>query len=506
MAPILLYHTKVTRCVLFLRRIVIEREIWLRRVLSRLATLLRLFIAVLVINCGTLGPVFGFSQRLGQSHMEKVAADLFHPSQAKLVEDLSPEESGSLDERFANGLIYFYDGDYHAALAVFAELQKGVDSDRFHYLSALCHYRLGDVAVARRELTSLLEKDPHHHAARVALMELYARSGNAAEAAAQLQYLEDGSIEDNYRMMLDQLEFRTDQQPEESLLYLSVSQSLRWDSNINAGPGKPTITAPDGTVFLLDKEDRAIGDWATTTFLYGWYRYNPASHASLFWDTSASVYHLHHFEYDEYDYTDLRISTGPVWKIPSCFFGLPAGYRKSLEHGNAYSRDVFIEPVFKYTFNNRWAINSTFYYGGRSYAEPVNDGLDKAIRRIDLQPILTLHNTSISAGVGWLSASAHDQFFSYHGVEAYLKASHQWTDRTRMSVGYKHRLTQYQGSYTGWFEKREDETNSIHASVTHNIGKHWSLGASASWSRNHTNTELFEYERFTAGLNVIFKF
>jgi len=471
-----------------------------------LTRLFKLSIAVLIIHLCTMGPIFSYGQEPVQSQMKPAAAGSDHHTQTKAIEQLSTEERRSVDARLAQGLTHFYDGNFEGALKVFSELQRIVSNDRLDYLSARSQMGIGNGAVANSMLTDLLDQNPEHDEARVALIKWYADSGDVAAIAEQMQYLEDGSLEDDYRVLLDQFKRRIAQRSKDARHYLSISQGLLWDSNINAAPDKSEITAPDGTVFYLDEDSRAISDWASTTYLYGWYRYDPASLASLYWDTSASLYHLHYFEHDEYDWTDLRISTGPVLSKSSFYLSLPAGYRKSFEHGNAYSDDIFFQPVFKYTLNHRWAIKSAFYYGDRSHADQANDVLNKVIRRVDLQPILSIHKTSISGGVGWFSASARDSFYNYHGVEAYLYARHGWSDRTSMSLGYTHRQTYYQGIYTGWFNKRNDVSNSLYASMTHTMGKHVSLVASIGWSDNQSNTELFEYQRWTSGLNITFKF
>ena len=132
--------------------------------------------------------------------------------------------------------------------------------------------------------------------------------------------------------------------------------------------------------------------------------------------------------------------------------------------------------------------------------------MDKVIRRFDVQPILTIQATSISAGIGWMNATAEDSFFSYHGVETSLSVTHECTQSTRTSFGFKHRRTQYSGIYNGWLDRRVEATNTIHTSLTHEINQHWALDASLNWSENRSNTKLFDYERYTAGLKIVFNF
>lgn len=451
-------------------------------------------------------PVFGSDSQMGESPLLLAASDKQLNSNGNDMVTLAPEQAVAADAIFADGLTLFYDGAFKSALERFQKLQVDFHDTRFAYLAALCQYRMGEVDTARQAFIDLLEKDPNHHRARMALFELYAENGDNLAAARQARHLESSSMEEEYQILLDRLKMRRHQKPDKSRLYIAIAQGICWNSNINAGSDKTEVIAPDGTTYDLDEKDRAKGDWASTSHLYGWYRYDPKACPTLFWDSAVSIYHVHYFEHNEFNYSNMRLRTGPVWKRDAYLYSLPAGYRSAMVDGRIDSQDFFINPAVQYTINKRWAMRSTLYIGDRSYEDVEDTASDKRIRRIDLQPSFKFKGTMISVTAGLLDADAHDTHLSYRGVEAGLYARHRFTKQTSISVRYKHRVKNYRGTYTGWFDERQDVKNSAHASIVRKIGKNNTLGASISWSDNNSNTELFEYEKYTAGINVTLKF
>lgn len=422
------------------------------------------------------------------------------------IGELTPSLTAAADDIYADGLTFFYDGAFKSALDQFQKMEVNHQDTRVAYFTALCQYRLGAIKTAKQTFLDLLEKDPDHHRARMALFELYAGTGDIAAATRQSQYLDSAFIEDDHEILLDRLKMMRHVKPAKTRYNIVIAQGIRWNSNINAGSDQSEIIAPDGRIYRIDDKDRELDDWGTTTHLYGWYRHDPQAYRNLFWDTAASLYHVHYFEHNEYNYTNIRLKSGPVLRKDAFSFRLPAGYQATLDDGRLDSHEFFIKPAVKYTLNKRWAMSGTFFFGDRTYDDGADAGSDKSIYRFRVQPILKLSDTLISATAGLLDADAKDNQLSYRGVEAGLYARHRLTKQMSISFRYKHRVKKYQGVVPGWFDRRQDVKNSLHASVIRKIGEHSSLGASISWLKNNSNTALFEYEKYTAGVNLALKF
>ncbi|MCP4748870.1 MAG: hypothetical protein GY874_22470 [Desulfobacteraceae bacterium] len=428
--------------------------------------------------------------------------------QLPLFNEIEPDAQKAVNEQYATGIIYYYDGNYQSALQIFLNIQQIVRDIEPFYWAALCKYRLGDTKGPKNDFKKILATYSDDYLAQKGPSEISAKNEIIVSENLDKLKLMDELIEERLHILRNNSK---DRQFEEKKMrfhhYLLLNHEIRLDNNINAGQDKSEILSPKGARYSFDEKEQALSDWGTTTYLYYWLRYTPQEYKSYLWDTFATIYHSHYFTYNEYDSFTLRLKTGPRWKRKNSLFGFPAGYLVHLSDYNSDYGELFINPYYKFIFNSEAAIESSIYFGNRSYAQEMDQGRDRLISHVELKPIFQFNDkkTRLSAALRFLNASADDFGYSYQGTSIILTASQKITEKTKFSLRYRYRIKEYESAFTGWDEKRKDTTDSLHLLVEYKFNTKLALRAVTGWTKNHSNIQIFEYDRLTVGIGLAFE-
>ncbi|MGI6657521.1 MAG: porin family protein [Desulfobulbus sp.] len=425
-------------------------------------------------------------------------------TKAATVTKLSPEKLERVSQRYAEGMTLLYDGKIQEALRIFRKLREVVDVPEIVLREAECRSQLGDVEEARRLLTKLLGEHPEHSEAKALLASL-ARVSDAGESLALA-----GKGERPPRKAGQVARGAQGEEKERQRLrtYSSLRQDIFWDSNINAAPDRSEITSPTGNTYVLSEKNRELDDWASQTFLYGWLSYDLGAPGRFFLEGSSSFYHLHYFEHDEYDASQWRINLGPVWRGQKTVMRLDGGYRLYFDDGSRGYEEFSIDPSLTLRISPRMRVQLETSWAHRSHEEARHNDLDRDSFRASLIPSFYFDEgkTRLYFSLSGLDVDADNDHFDYQGAEFGLGVSRRINTKLLASLDYERRQIKYERTYSGWLVDREDDRDLLRFSLRYDITERLALGASFSWTDNDSNVELYDYERYTTGINAQFRF
>ena len=421
---------------------------------------------------------------------------------------MTPIEIEALDKKLAQALTLFYDREYARALPFFREISEKLETMDIMFWSATCAYRGGDPGSAIKKYNEMLDIDPRLYRVRLELATAYFSVGKYDLARQQLEIVRDAKPPESVRANIEKLILAIDEKTKKFFPSIQFSLGIQHDSNVSAGPDRETVGVPGGGSLTLAETQKEVSDWVTVTNLSGALLCDPAGQKGLMWDTTGSFYQTHCFEHYKFDFTHLRITSGPWWVWTSSVLKLPAAYARNIyEHEELF--DTFdVSPSYEYFFTRNLSLRGMFSYSHDSYEPSDSHGQNNINRIWEINPNFYFNNRNdiISIYVSGENRNAKDDRYSFDGINVAASYFRRFSCDTELLVRYKYSDRDYKAPELLWPDDREEDRNNLYVAVSQNFRKHYFASVYFNWIDNDSNTALYDYDKTIYGLNVGFKF
>ena len=426
----------------------------------------------------------------------------------KKLKKMTPEEVKELDRKLAEALTLFYDMEYARALPIFREISEKVETMDIMFWSATCAYRSGDVDSAIKKYKEMLDVDPNLHRARLELATAYYSSGKYNDARRELETVLDASPPEAVRMKLEKLIANIDKKTKKLFPSVRFSQGIQWDSNVNVAPDRDTIGVPIGGTLTLRGTQKEVDDWASVTNLSGNLLYDPGDHNGFMWNSTGSFYQTHNFDHHKFDFTNMRVSSGPWWAGKRSVFKLPVAYAKNIyEHDRLY--DTFdVRPSYEYFFSKKFSLKGMFTYSRDRYHQDGDYGQDNHTYVYEINPNIYFNDRRdiISVYLSRERRNAKDNRYGYRGFNIAVSYFKRFSWDMEFFIRYKYTDLDYEDPAILWINDRKDDRNNIYAVLSQNFWKHYFASVYFNWIDNDSNTAVYDYNKMICGMSMGFKF
>lgn len=395
--------------------------------------------------------------------------------------------------------------------AVMAQESSSVGADEIQqkFQSALELRAGGDLYGAIEALNTILISQPNLHRARLELAVTYYRAAQFSKSVDLAREVMDNpetpeTVKETVQLFLDQVEA------------LKVAESERrhsfsggfgigggYDDNVNAGPSSEVFDI-DGSILSLAPGSSPQTD-AFMTFsgnLNHSYRM-PGSvdlgerPVMAFWQSSASVYRR---EYqDEHKYT-VDVISGSTGLALISRTNWRAKVNLQMDHirleDDSLAVYTSINPSWTYNdgAGNEYTVRGQWLY--RDYKQSADTdreghrtagGFDYA-HRFDNSVVL-------QAGVTVAEQRAREEDQEFSAYDGYISAFVPTWERGNFYARAAYKHTDYEGRVVLFDKGREEREQRYVLGLTHSFNDGWTAGLNYTYTDNHSNIDIYEYDR-----------
>ncbi len=378
---------------------------------------------------------------------------------------------------------------------------------------------------AIRAFSSILDRNPELHRARLELALAYYRSMRYQEAEKLAkQVLDDPATPPEVRVtilaFLAQVKRDSERFGQKHDFTPFISAGIMHDSNANVGPSSQFLRIGDVTLTLdyasLGQSDNAYVFNAGVDHLY-----QPGRHVDigettgmLVWQTGASIYLREYHRLSDFDLGIVSVSTGPAVL-------LLRHWRASLQlqsdyltlGGGALGWFNSLTPSITWQFANG-ELAWDAIYTDRRYRRSADQDREGGYAATGLTLGHYLNNRKIAATAGarLVNFDADDDQYSYYGYQLTLGASVDTWPNATVYARARFSDFDYDDPDATFLKTRNEREYRTTIGVTHeykgkdDLLKNWLLNL--FWERTHgdSNIAAYTYERYQLMLNLSRRF
>jgi len=418
---------------------------------------------------------------------------------------MSTEEIEVLDNRLYEALILYYDRKFAAALPIFREIAGKVETMDIMFWIGTSAMKVGQTQLAIQNFKKMLAIDPQMHRVRLELAATYFSMGRHEDARRELAIVQAASpppgVQKNIAKLLGAIEERS----KKLFWNLRMSQGYLWDDNISSGPEREGYEAlgitPSATSLKLRDE-------AAVTNLSGNVLYDFGESKGLMWNTAATFYNKAYFDYSQFNYLVVDVTTGPWLAGRRDILKIPFGYTQSEYGSDRLSYYFHVDPNYEHHFSQYFSLKGLYSFSNEIYNEDSRSDLDNKKHRYELEPSLYFDNRKhiLSATAGYENHNAESDLYSY--ADPYFAFSYfaRFPTNTELFLRYHWSQRNYKDKPPFLFNPlnrfRDDKRNSITAVISQGFLKYFFASFSFYYIENDSNLELYDYDKTTYTLSV----
>ena len=425
------------------------------------------------------------------------------------LKKMTAEEVEELDQKLADALTLFYDREYARALPIFRGVSQVVETMDIMFWYATCAYKAGEAEEAVRKFKEMLDIDPNLHRVRLELATSYYVTGKYDLARDQLENVLQAQPPESVKRNIQKLMASIDAKTKKVFTNVRFSQSIQRDTNVSAGPDRSSIGVPGGGTLLLSQTQGKLKDWVTVSNLAGNILYDLGETQGVMWNTTYSFYNTHNTKYHQFDFTHLRASTG-LWLVgKKSVFKAPVAFAKNwYEHDQLYDTFDF-SPSYEYFYTRDLSLKGTFYYSRDSYDTREKSTQDNINRIWEFNPNFYFNNRNdiLSFYISDENLNANSLTYTYNAVNMAVSYFKRFPTRDlELYARYKYSDRNYQAPTLLWTANREDDRHNFYMVLSRNFLKNYFASVYFNWSKNDSNTDIYDFTKEIYGLSLGFKF
>jgi hypothetical protein len=276
-----------------------------------------------------------------------------------------------------------------------------------------------------------------------------------------------------------------------------------WDDNINSGPELDTYQVLGGTL-TPDRMTAALRDEAAVSSVAGNLLFDLGDSKGLMWNTALSFYNKAHFDFSQFDFLSVDISTGPWWVGHRDIFKIPVGYTEREYGSDRLSYMLHVDPEYEHHFNQYFSLRGLYSYSAENFYFTSRSSLDNDRYRFELTPTFYLDNRrhvfSISAGYDNLDADGDRN--TYDGPYCSLSYFTKFPTKTELFLQYQWAKKDFEDKPLLYDKYREDERQGVTAVLSQGFMKYYYASFAFTYTDNDSSTDIFDYERTSYTLSL----
>ena len=424
------------------------------------------------------------------------------------LEKMSPEEIEALDKKLAEALILYYDRDYARALPIFREIASHVETMDIMFWIAVSSFRAGDAESAIKKFKEMLAIDPNLPRVRLELATVYFWTGQYDLARQELKRVLETNPPESVKMNIERLQAAVDEKTKKLFPHVRLSGAFYYDSNVSTGPDRATVGVPGGGTIFLGTSQTALSDTVFALDFAGNALYDLQERGGLMWNTEGYFYQTHDTDLTQFDFSNIRVTTGPWWVGKQGVLKIPVAYVHNIFGQEPLFDTVYISPSYEHFFSKTFSVRTVFTYSSDSYDQTYLEGQDNINRIWTFNPNIYLNNRKdlISVEISYENKDANQSRWSYDaldiGVSYYSKFKRAW----EFFTSYKYFDRNYKGPAPLWPYNRQDSRQNFYMVLSRDIRKHLTASAFFNYIDNNTNTDLYDFDKTIIGVNLGFKY
>jgi len=424
------------------------------------------------------------------------------------LKEMSPEDVEALDKRLAEALMLYYDRDYARALPIFREISAQVETMDIMFWFAISAFRSGDPESAIRKFKEMLAIDPGLSRVRLELATAYIGTGQYDLARQELEEVLESSPPESVRKNIEKLQAVLDSKTRKLFPHARLSTGIQYDSNVSTGPDRETVGVPGGGTIRLGSSQKALSDTVFVLDFAGNALYDLKDRGGLMWNTEGSFYQTHNFDFHQFDFTNLRVTTGPWYAGKKGILKIPVAFAHNVFGHDPLFDTVYIRPSYEHFFSKKISLRGVFTYASESYDQAFRKGLDNINRIFTFNPNFYLNNRRdlVSVDLTYENKNANAIQWSYNalnfGVSYYSRFRKAW----EFFASYRYFDRDYKGPAPLWSYHREDTRHNFYSVLSRDIRKHLTASVYFNWIENDSNADLYDFDKTILGFNLGVKF
>lgn len=433
----------------------------------------------------------------------------------------NPEKLAAMDEKLAEALILYYDGQYSKALPIFNEIAKDMETTDVMWWIGTSAMNTGNLEMAVKKFKEMLAIDPNLHRVRLELAAAYFQLGRYEEANKELMIVKASNPPPAVQANIDRMLAATKEQQKKLTLGFRFAMGYMWDNNVSAGPSNQTLSAGTGFTFTLADDVSKVRDEAVVNSLGVNLLYDFGDKQGFMWNSDVSLYSTAYKKYGKYNYVMTDASTGLWWVGRQDILKLPVGYlTQSL--GSSYfdhrlSYIIHFDPSYEHFFNQYFSLKGAYTYQSEVFAEAVNNAMDNVTRRYEINPNIYLFDRkviiSLTAGYETVDADnrvgdTETRLYSFDGQYYGISTLFRFPTQTELFLRYRWNDRKYKTAPAQWWypDYRVDRKDAYTVVLSQSFLKHCFASFAFNYIDNKSNADLYKFDKetYTLMLGVYF--
>lgn len=371
---------------------------------------------------------------------------------------------------------------------------KNIGEPDFDYLLGLAALESGQANQAVFALERVLMVQPQNQRARMALARAHLQLKNDATARAEFNMVLQAhpSLQEKQAIeqYLNEIDRRLPKPSKPTQAYLELMAG--HDSNVNSATQDNTIFAAPAVA--LSDASRATGS-SFQQFNYGWEGERPWSPSkSLFASVTGSS--RSNNTTDIFDMRVTNLKGGASFSAGNNFYRLPLHYQQ-IDIGDGRFRRLWM-------FSPQWTHTDSFGQQAALFAQmgiqhyPDQPTHDVRMGLLGVAWLKHLGESAISTGAYYSKETALNSEGKHNArnlfgvrINGLWKVAPQHTAYTNLTL----QQDKHEAPHPIYNQVRTDTLATIALGWRWQAGLHWSLGTEASYTRNNSNLNLFQYQR-----------
>lgn len=414
----------------------------------------------------------------------------------------------SQKELYENAKLNYNSGDFKTAYESFSRL--GVEffqNSEFNFLlgrSALEMKQYDDALVAFERVLML---NPLHTRTRLELARLYYETEQFELAQEELGVVLKDNLPSNVREVAVAFKSRIDERLTKHHFSIALVMGAGYDDNANNDIGRKEFIIPAYNLSLSGREKESDTNLFATLVINHVYDMGDRGDWSL--ENSFVAYSKFNMDFDQNDLLLFSFNTAPTWSQQSYKVALPLGYDRIYLDGKGYTYNLSGGVRGTYLVDRTSQLEGGYihkkgYYDEDSAQDVKNNTLFASYKKAFgddpiLFSLIASHydNKEVNAGRTDVSSSAWS---------CRAELSKTFKNSFRTSFSYTATTTDFDDVDMLYGTKRSDDRDEYELGFGYTLRKNLSLATTATYAKNSSNHDPFNYDKVTAMVNAILSF
>ncbi|MDH4101461.1 MAG: surface lipoprotein assembly modifier, partial [Nitrospirota bacterium] len=373
-------------------------------------------------------------------------------------------------------------------------VQEHPDNAELNFQLGMAAFEIGRYEAAAAAFERVLIANPESHRARLELGRAFFQLKSFVLAREQFEAVlainPPKSVATAIQQYLDLIEKQM------ATHRFSGRLALGWqyDSNVATAPGSDQISTVIGT-FTLGADSLPKVDNAVITQFFLSHFYDPGQSGGLVWQDSLSYYASRYKHMTNFNLDVITLNSGPGYTNNGYRVQLPFTFDLVQLGNEPYARNWGIAPTIGYSGIKNLDLSLTGTVQRREYN--TDEERDSDYYSVDFTPRVFLlgGKMMLQGSVKFSDEKAHRKYWSNEALEGALGIMVQLPHDYVLFVQHSSKAVDYRAIQSLYANRREDREYRTLVNINKRLLKNLSLTLSYTYTRNHSNLDLYDYDK-----------